>query len=252
MALRRRPCPGAAPRILREGVVAVSGELLPQAGERLASVLDAVEDSSTANSARPANAPVGIRLSLAATNLFAMNLHDLPGAIEDPVESLLGFHRRIERQLAALCRLPVHLEVHGVDPGASAAAAAIASFFTSAVPQHHADEERELLPLIDLRLGNTAERKEFRELRQRLDVDHRDMDETWRRLRRPLEAIAEGVHRKLPESLVHYFRAIHSVHISSEEAGVHMLAMRRLRPEDHAVLAHRIRARRTVTRSSHG
>lgn len=185
-------------------------------------------------------------------NLEGMNLHDLPAAIEDPVESLLGFHRRIERQLAALCRLPVHLEVHGVDPTASAAAASIVTFFTIAVPQHHVDEERELLPLIDQRLGDTAERKEFRELRQRLDVDHRDMDAAWRRLRRPLEAIGEGVHRTLPESLVHYFRAIHSVHISSEEAGVRMLAMRRLRPEDYAALAHRMRARRAVTRSSRG
>lgn len=179
-----------------------------------------------------------------------MNLHDLPTAIEDPVESLLGFHRRIERQLAALCRLPVHLEVHGVDPGASATAASIASFFANAVPLHHADEERDLLPLLEQRLADPAERDAFRYLRHRLEGDHRDMDEAWRRLRRPLEAIAEGIHRNLPESLVHYFRALHSVHITSEEAGIHMLATRRLRPHDHAELARRMLTRRTVTRSS--
>lgn len=191
-----------------------------------------------------------ISLSLAAANLDGMNLYDLPDAIDDPVQSLLGFHRRIERQLAALCRLPVHLEVYGVDANASAAAASIASFFTTAVPLHHADEERELLPLIERRIEDAAELQGFRELRQRLDVDHRDMDETWRRLRRPLEAIGEGVHRTLPEGLVHYFRALHSVHISSEEAGVHMLAIRRLRPGDRAALARGILARRTVTRTS--
>jgi pyridoxamine 5'-phosphate oxidase len=179
-----------------------------------------------------------------------MNLHDLPTAIEDPLESLLGFHRRVERQLAALCRLPVHLEVHGVDPGASASAASIASFFANAVPLHHADEELNLLPLLEQRLADAAETDAFRYLRQRLEGDHRDMDEAWRRLRRPLEAIGEGIHRKLPESLVHYFRALHSVHITSEEAGIHMLAVRRLHPEDHATLARRMLARRTVMRSS--
>jgi pyridoxamine 5'-phosphate oxidase len=179
-----------------------------------------------------------------------MNLHDLSAAIEDPVESLLGFHRRIERQLAALCRLPVHLEVHGVDPAASASAAAIAAFFTHLVPLHHADEERDLLPLLEHRLADAAERDSLRYLRQRLEGDHRDMDEAWRRIRRPLEAIGEGIHRKLPESVVHYFRALHSVHITSEEAGIHALAARRFRPEDHATLARRVIARRSVTRSS--
>lgn len=188
-------------------------------------------------------------MSWAGANLGAMNLHDLALAIEDPVESLLAFHRRIERQLSALCRLPVRLEVHGVDATASAAAASIADFFTNAVPQHHADEERDLMPLLERRLG-APEAAEFRELRRRLDADHRDMDATWRRLRRPLEAIGEGVPRKLSEDLVHYFRAIHSLHISVEEAGVHMLAMRRLRPEDHAALERRMKARRAVTRPS--
>jgi hypothetical protein len=60
------------------------------------------------------------------------------------------------------------------------------------------------------------------------------------------------MHRALPESLVQYFRALHAVHITLEEAGVHLLAMRRLRPEDYAALARSIAAQRAVTRSSRG
>jgi hypothetical protein len=180
-----------------------------------------------------------------------MNLFDTPVAIDHAVETLLGFHRRIERQLAALCRLPVHLEVHGVDAAASASAASIVSFFDEALPLHHADEQHDLLPLIERRLDDPAERYAFRDLRLRLEMDHRDMEATWRRLRRPLEAIGEGIHRRLPEGPLHYFRAIHAVHISTEEAGVHMLALRRLHAEDHAALARRMLARRTVTRPSH-
>jgi hypothetical protein len=180
----------------------------------------------------------------------AVNLFDTPVAIDDAVETLLGFHRRIERQLAALCRLPVHLEVHGVDPAASASVASILSFFGEALPLHHADEQRDLLPLIERRLVDPAEQRSFRDLRQRLEVDHRDMEAAWRSLQRPLEAIGEGMHRRLPESQLHYFRAIHAVHISTEEAGVHMLALRRLHAEDHAALARRMLSRRTVTRQS--
>jgi hemerythrin HHE cation binding domain-containing protein len=178
-----------------------------------------------------------------------MNLHDLPTTIEDPVESLMGFHRRIERQLAVLCRLPVQLEVHGVDAATSAAAASLVTFFASALPRHQQTEAACLWPLIEQRL-TTPEKHEFRELRQRLDADERDMERSWRALRRLLEAIGEGVHRTLPGDLVRYFRAVHSVHIGTEEAGVHMLAVRTLRPRDYSVLARSMAARRAVTRSS--
>jgi hypothetical protein len=179
-----------------------------------------------------------------------MTLRDAPTDIVHPIESLLGFHRRIERHLAALCRLPVHIEVNGLDVQVSATAASIVEFFSVALPLHHADEEHDLLPLLDQRILAGPEREQFRELRQRHRADHREMEETWRRVRRPLEAIGEGMHRRHPDALVQYFRAIHSVHISSEEAAMHVLAIRRLQPSDETVLARRMLARRAVTGSS--
>jgi hemerythrin-like domain-containing protein len=179
-----------------------------------------------------------------------MNLHDFPDMLEDPLESLLAFHRRIERQLAALCHLPVHIEVHGVDAGAIATAEASLRFFGDALTLHHEDEEADLLPLLGERVIACGERDDFRDMRTRLECDHRDMDQTWRRLRRPLEALAEGARRDLPEDLVRYFRAIHAMHISVEEAAVHLLAARRLQAIDRASLARRMRARRAVTGSS--
>ena len=172
-----------------------------------------------------------------------MNLQDLGGAFDDPLDALLSFHRRIERQLAALCRLPVHLEVHGLDAEAVAAAHDALVFFGRILPLHHRDEETDLLPLVGSRLL-AAERSEFRDMRQRLEADHRDMDATWRRLSRPLEALAEGAVRRLPLEDAAYFRTIHSMHISMEEAVVHMLAARRLQVEDRAALARRMAIRR--------
>jgi hemerythrin-like domain-containing protein len=174
-----------------------------------------------------------------------MRPNDLMLTGEDPLDTLLAFHRRIERRLAALCQLPVYLEVHGLDAGAIATANDTLAFFDEALVLHHRDEEADLMPLVAGRLG-PGERGEFRDMRQRLEADHRDMDQAWRRLRRPLEAIREGAARSLPEHAAMYFRTIHAMHISMEEAVVHMLAARRLDPQDRAQLARRMHARRAA------
>jgi hemerythrin-like domain-containing protein len=173
-----------------------------------------------------------------------MNPHDLPPGFDDPVEALLGFHRRIERALAALGKLPCDLEVNGMDAQSTAAAASIIDFFSSALAIHHADED-ELLPMLELRTAQSPQRDAIRELRHRLEVEHREMDRTWRTLRRPLESIAEGMHRVLPQDLVQYFRASHATHISLEEAGLHATAARCLLPADRATLGRGMVARRT-------
>ena len=165
-----------------------------------------------------------------------MNLHDLPPGFDDPVEALLGFHRRIERQLAAIGLLPTHLEVRGMDAEASASAATLVAFFSDAMEIHHADED-ELLPMLEMRTVEPRERDTVRELRYRLEAEHREMTRTWKSLRRPLEGIAEGMHRNLPSDLVHYFRVLHATHISMEEAGLHAAASRRLLPTDRAARA---------------
>ena len=172
-----------------------------------------------------------------------MNLLDMPRGGDDPVATLLGFHRRIERQLAALGQLPSHLEVRGVDAHSTADAASILEFFSCALAIHHADEE-ELMPVLENRIRG-AERDAMRELRHRLEAEHREMDRTWRGLRRPLEAIAEGMHRNLPIDLVQYFRACQSTHISLEEAGLHHTAARCLRASDRSALERGMQARRT-------
>jgi hemerythrin-like domain-containing protein len=172
-----------------------------------------------------------------------MNLLDLPHGFDDPVAAMLGFHRRIERQLAALGQLPSHLDEHGIDARSTTDAASILEFFSCALATHHADEE-ELLPVLETRIHG-AERDVVRELRHRLESEHREMDRTWKGLRRPLEGIAEGMHRNLPVDLVQYFRACQGAHISLEEVGLHRTAARCLRSSDRAALERGMQARRT-------
>jgi pyridoxamine 5'-phosphate oxidase len=172
-----------------------------------------------------------------------MNLHDMAPGFDDPVEALLGFHRRIERHLAALGKLPAHLELRGNDAEASASAASVIEFFSSSIAVHHADEE-ELLPMLVLRTRGSIERDSLEDLRHRLESEHREMERTWRTLRRPLEGIAAGVQRRLPEDLIQYYRASHSSHISIEEARLHVSAAN-LVPADRSALSRGMVARRT-------
>lgn len=173
-----------------------------------------------------------------------MNLRDISPGLDDPVDALFGFHRRVERDLAALGRLPTHLERFGIDAAASAAAAGLLHGLGSAAALHHAQEEHELMPLLERRIARPGEREAFRALRQGLEADHRELELLWRSLRRPLEAIAEGLTRRLSVDDIQYFRAVWTTHVSAEEASLHLLALRHLLPGDRTALAQRIRARR--------
>jgi len=172
-----------------------------------------------------------------------MRIHDLPPGFDDPVDALLGFHRRIERQLAALCALQVAIEARGLDAEGSAVASASLDFFSHSLALHHADEE-DLLPLLEQRLPGD-EREAVRSLRARIEGEHREMERVWRTLRRPLEGLAEGLSRGLPADLLGYYRALQAAHIADEESGIHGRAVRCLLPADRASLGRGMVARRT-------
>lgn len=168
----------------------------------------------------------------------------LVGLSPDPLESLLMFHRRVERCLASLAILPVHLETCGVNAEASARAGAILHCLGPAMALHHAEEERDLLPMLERRIGDASALGCFRAARQALEGDHREIESAWKRLRRPLQGLAEGLPRRFDGDDIQHFRALCAGHISVEEASLHFLALRHLLPEDRTVLGQRIRARR--------
>lgn len=171
-----------------------------------------------------------------------MNLNELPRRFDDPIDTLLGFHRRIERSLAALAHLPCTLEANGLDAATTASAAALVDFFSRSIGAHHADEAQ-LLGLIERRSPRAA-KEPLEALRSRVDAEHHEMDRSWRALRRPLVALAEGVSRTLPTDLVDYFRASHAAHIAFEEGALHLQAARHLTPSDRLALARGMAARR--------
>src|ERR1043165_4209464 len=109
-------------------------------------------------------------------------LFDTPAGFDEPLEMLLGCHRRIEKQLETLKKLRAHLETHAVDAEATVAAQNVLRYFGSAALNHHADEEEDLFPLLEARIDDAGERARFEAFRARLERDHRALESAWSRL----------------------------------------------------------------------
>lgn len=171
-------------------------------------------------------------------------LFDTPAGFDDPLAMLLGCHRRIEKQLATLSRLREHLAARGVDAEASLAAQAVLDYFVRAAPNHHHDEEIDLFPLIEARITDPGEAVRFRAFRDTLLKDHRELEAAWARIRKPLEGIAEGLVRHLPEPDVRAFVQAYAHHIVTEESALQEFFNRWLAENDRERLGRSMAARR--------
>lgn len=173
-------------------------------------------------------------------------LFDTPAGFDEPLEMLLGCHRRIEKQLETLQRLRAHLEAKGIDAEASTAAQSVLRYFEKAAVHHHDDEEKDLLPLLERRIAEPAAAQAFRAFRAGIEADHRELALAWARVRKPLEGIAEGLMRNLAQADVEALVEAYGRHIRCEEAAMTSLIPRWLTPEDLAALGRSMAARRSL------
>jgi hemerythrin-like domain-containing protein len=148
-------------------------------------------------------------------------------SFEQPFEMLQACHERIHRMLALLDRLQAHLGVHGADEQARQAASDVMRYFDQAAPQHHLDEERHVFPPL-LAQGDAA----LAALVQRLQDDHRRMEQAWSLARAQLELVAQGRLPTACEALA-TFAALYDEHIVAEEDIAYPAARARL--DDAAV-----------------
>lgn len=155
-------------------------------------------------------------------------------------------HRRIEKQLITLSKLPGHVAANGVDAQASAAAQSILRFFDKTAHLHHADEDHDLYPLLLAKITDPAELERFRELRGRLETDHSRMESCWIPISHLLRAIAEGLKTPLAPAPVEDFRALYETHIPTEDWAIPDLVKRYLSQADLEALGRSMAARRGV------
>jgi hemerythrin-like domain-containing protein len=177
------------------------------------------------------------------------SLFDTPAGFDEPLEMLLGCHRRIEKQLETLKRLRAHIEARGVDAEATAVAQSVLKYFVQAAANHLEDEERDLFPMIERRIDDPGEASRFRAFRESLESDHRLLEAAWARLRKPLDGISDGLTRALPAEDVRTFVDAYSHHILAEESALKEFVDRWLDDGDRQMLGRAMASRRGVQAS---
>ena len=166
-----------------------------------------------------------------------------PG-FDEPLEMLAACHERIEAQLATLERLGPHLEKHGCDAEAQAAAQGVLRYFDTAGRLHHQDEDDDLFPLLRGRAA-AAGRPEVAAAIDELEREHETMEAQWQRLRERLDAIAAGEARLAGEDVAR-FAWLYRRHMDREATAVLPFAREILDPGQRAAIGARMAARRNL------
>lgn len=167
-----------------------------------------------------------------------------PG-FDQPIAVLKHCHDRIRRQISTLQRLVPHLQKHGANLEAQQAARAVLRYFTQAAPNHHADEEIDLLPL----LRSTATAEDASALEQLLPTllnEHQRMEALWRELEPALTEIAAGTATVLPPAALSPFVDMYLAHMVAEETVIAPMAKRILDPGQITQLGNAMRVRRGI------
>jgi pyridoxamine 5'-phosphate oxidase len=154
-----------------------------------------------------------------------MNLHDTAPGFDQPIAVLKHCHDRIRKQLATLHKLLAHLPAHGADADAQQAAQAVLKYFEQAAPKHHADEEDDLLPMLQA----TAQGEDAALLATTVPqilADHSAMDGLWQELHEQLRTIADARAAALDPALVQRFADAYTRHMEVEESVVAPMAKR--------------------------
>ena len=172
----------------------------------------------------------------------------LPGSapgFDQPIAVLKHCHDRIRKQLATLDKLLVHLATHGADEQARQAAGAVIKYFDTAAHLHHADEEENLIPMLQASAcGEDATL--LAQLAPGILDEHRRMDAMWQGLHEQLRAIADGSAALLREADVRRFADTYSAHIEREENQVAPMAKRLFSEQQMAQLGLAMQVRRGI------
>lgn len=155
---------------------------------------------------------------------------DTAAGFDDPLGLLAACHRRMEGFCDTLERLEAHVEAFGADDEARTAALRVLEYFDRAAPQHHADEEIDLLPLLEYRADTEASRAAVAAWAVRTADEHGGQIVAWHRLRDGLVALTESRAAE-PLTPSDFVSAVRS-HYRFEDAEVFPLARALLTPPD--------------------
>lgn len=163
-----------------------------------------------------------------------------------PVDVLAHCHTRIRKQLETVQKLLAHLPCHGADVDAQQAAHAVLRYFNDAAPLHHADEEEDLLPQLEI-IARGEDASQLQAVLPKLLKEHREMENLWLALDRQLSTIASGQSAQLSEMDVARFVSLYEAHMHMEESVIAPMARRLFSSGQMQQLGAAMQARRGIS-----
>jgi pyridoxamine 5'-phosphate oxidase len=172
-------------------------------------------------------------------------LPDPAPGFDQPIAVLKHCHDRVRKQLATMQELPDHLARHGADEQARQAAQAVLKYFDKAAHLHHADEEEDLVPMLQA-VAQGEDAASLAELVPGILQDHDEMDAMWQSLHEELTAIASGSAATLSAPGVQRFSQRYTEHMEREETRIAPMAKRLFSPAQMAQLGEAMQVRRGI------
>ena len=172
-------------------------------------------------------------------------LPDTAPGFDQPIAVLKHCHDRIRKQLATMQKMPAHLARHGADEQARQAAQAVLKYFDKAAHLHHADEEENLVPMLQS-VAQGEDAVTLAELVPGILQDHDEMDAMWQDLHEQLSAIADGSAATLTASSVERFCERYTSHMEREETRIAPMAKRLFSAAQMAQLGEAMQVRRGI------
>lgn len=171
------------------------------------------------------------------------SLIDTAPGFDQPIAVLKHCHDRIRKQLRTLQKLQPHLIEHGADAEAQQAAQAVLKYFDRAAHWHHADEEDNLIPMLQA-TARDADAALLAALVPEILADHQRMDADWLIIKSQLDSIVNGLDGTLPAPVVARFCDAYAAHMEKEEAHIAPMAKRLFSAAQMAELGEAMQRRR--------
>jgi len=174
-------------------------------------------------------------------------LFEQPPDFDQPIAVLKHCHNKIRKQLRMMEKLSTHLLEFGANLDAKQGANAILRYFDEAAPKHHADEEEDLMPMLQsTAIGEDA--AHLSELLPAIMQEHRQMEVLWQILAPQLLDISNGNCADLSKDALQQFVKLYCSHMETEEAEIAPLANKIFSTAQMAQLGQAMRSRRNIER----
>lgn len=154
-----------------------------------------------------------------------------------PLNLFLGCHVLIKRKMEQMRELPGLLGPGGSTSAAAHLAADIIGFFETVVGPHHAEEERELWPMLDRVAPGSEGHETVHAIVHRLKAEHKQLEDLWRHIEPALHKVARGRPAQVDLDAVVKLAKMYDDHAAFEDAVVLPMAKYLMDPADQYRLA---------------